>query len=241
MFRLFPFDAHTRIEILEEQNPHAHNHSLESEVQRLWQLALSKRKTPLTDGRIFSLTHIQPGLLQGVFIPYRYFVAQLEAPELYPTLQVQTMAVSGLLQCQDGIVWGRRHPDTVFGGNMMELVPSGGLSRQAIRSGRIDVGQQIIIELQEEIGIPAAMIPEPRPFCCFEDTILHVWDVGMELQLPCNGAQLLKYYEKQGCWEYSSLSWVAEDQLSSFIADHEEQILPLSKEMVRHWLASRTE
>src|ERR1700733_13935178 len=78
--------------------------SVQSEVEQLWQAEQQRSGKPLTNGRILSAVEISPQRILGRVAEYRHLIAQRARPELFDVLRVRPVAVSGVLECADGLV-----------------------------------------------------------------------------------------------------------------------------------------
>jgi hypothetical protein len=191
---------------------------LAREVERLWEAEQQRRGRALFNGRILSATEIGAGRIAGYADEYRRFIAQRQRPDLFAELRVRPVAVSGLLRCPDGIVFGRRAGFTTEDAGMWELAPSGGVDTSGIHGvSRADLKLQILAELREEIGLTPDKI-EAIPFCVVEDPDSHVVDVGIRLEAPdLTAAAVLGAHRERGSAEYSELVVVASANVAEFI------------------------
>ena len=192
---------------------------LETEVQGLWEAEQERRSNPLFNGRILSASDIAPSRITGHVVEYRRWVAQRARPDLFVALRVRPVAVSGLLQCADGVVFGRRAGTTTQDAGMWELVPSGGVDTSDVeRMSRADIRGQILTELHEEVGLTPDKVTEVMPFCLVDDHDSHVIDIGIGLKAPGLAAdEVLRAHRESGSGEYGELAVVAQEHLAEFI------------------------
>jgi hypothetical protein len=138
-------------------------------------------------------------------------------PALFARLRVRPLAVSGLLTCKGGVVFGRRAADVAFDPGCWELAPSGGVAPESANAaGRIDLARQIKIELEEEVGLAAAEVAEPEILCAIEDDETRVVDIGIALASPLVGAEVRSRHARRSNREYAELAVVAPDDVAAF-------------------------
>ncbi|MBM3581099.1 MAG: NUDIX hydrolase, partial [Alphaproteobacteria bacterium] len=158
--------------------------ALEAEVTAIWN-AERARRYGLVDGLIFSVERFSAARIEGRYVPYRRLVAQRADPTLFADLRVRPLAVSGVLTCKGGIVFGRRAADVADDPGRWELVPSGGVSPDSAGPGRrVDLGRQICAELAEEVGLKSADVSSLKVICAVEDDETRVIDVGIAIMSP---------------------------------------------------------
>ena len=102
-------------------------YEVENRVTEIWNNALKESKNELLDEVVLSFLGIQNDKILVAPFNYRYFYAQTCFPDLYPLLKLNILAVSGLLVCKNGIVFGYRSTEVFQNSKMLELVPSGAL------------------------------------------------------------------------------------------------------------------
>ena len=153
----------------------------EEALERIWRRDLADPDRLLFNGTLFSVAAIEKGRIAGHFIEYRRYHAQRREPGLFPELRVRPLAVTGLLEIAEGIVFGCRGTAVAQESGAWELAPAGGIDRDAVIDGKIDPATQIVLELHEELGIESRQLTRIDPFCVLEDTESHVIDFGIAL------------------------------------------------------------
>lgn len=159
---------------------------LENEVERLWLAEQERRGKAIFNGRIMSASTVSSNRIHGYIVEYRLLVAQRAKPALFKELQVRPVAVSGLFECTDGIVFGRRAGSMTQDAGLWELVPSGGIDTSKINDDasptvNVDLSSQILTELHQEVGIKSDFASSVNPFCLVDDTDSHVLDIGIAI------------------------------------------------------------
>ena len=200
---------------------------LESEVERLWQAEQRSRGKPLFNGHILSATEVGPARIAGRRVEYRCLVAQRARPELFEALGVRPVAVSGILRCPDGVVFGRRARSSAQDPGLWELVPSGGVDMAGIaEAGLIDIRNQMLTELNEEVGLSAGQVTVSAPFCLIEDHESKVLDIGLALTAPALTADI-HYASSER--EYDELAVIPQAGLKHFLEQVGTQLVSVSR------------
>lgn len=193
-------------------------------VDQAWDQEQKGRARPLIDGKLFSFVAHMPPRMRGCIIPYRRFVAQNRNPELFPKLRVRPVAVSGLVMCEDGVVFGRR-AGTLVDAGCWELAPSG-----SIDNPRAGARAQLLKELTEETGIPAAAVNDIAPLAVIDDEGAHTVDIGYTLFVQLSALDIRRYAQRAS-GEYDTLEVVPTDQLERFLAAHD--VIEVSRALLK--------
>jgi hypothetical protein len=213
-----------------------------SRVEQIWQTEIQNRgpDKSLFNGRLFSIERTQPGRIAGWLAEYKWFLAQRREPALYDALRVRPLAITGLLHCADGIVFGRRASHVEQDAGRWELVPSGGVDDSATRpDGSIDLAQHVIKELTEETGIVRELIEgSPPPFAIARDESSHVSDVGILLRTSLSEADIQATFARLTNREYTDLQVVAFDRVGEFIQRCFDSLAPVSLALLQSYQQS---
>lgn len=228
----------TAIELRLAEPPPALSAGLQAEVDELWRQEQAQRGGGLFDGQIFSVRDGTPPLLTGGFVPYRQWLAQRRRPDLYEALRLRPLAVSGLLRCADGIVFGRRGGRTTDHPAQWELVPSGGIEPGCVSGQQVDALRQILSEAEEEVGLAEDEVVAMGIFGLIEDLTSHVIDLGIALASRCSAATLRERHRIRGSDEYTALAVVAENDVAGYVASRGDSLIPASAELLRLWRGS---
>ena len=193
-------------------------------VEAVWNLELARRGGALFNGRTVSVLSHAPDLILTRIVEYRVVLAKRRRPDLFAAIAIRPLAVSGLLRCVDGIVFGRRGQNVTADAGLWELVPSGGIDAAdgKARSPR----DQVLTELREEVGLEAAAIRDCRPFCLIEDGSTGIFDIGIALQTDLE-AGAVEEAHRRASDEYSELRVVPDHRVAEFLAGG--AILPASR------------
>jgi hypothetical protein len=226
MLTIREFPVTSTVTLLEEKI--SLSASVESEVDSLWLAEQRQRKVPLFNGSIVSAVEILPVGILGRAVEYRHWVAQRARPELFDVLHVRPIAVSGLLECADGTVFGRRGVEMMQDAGLWELVPSGGLDARNRAAGEVDYRAQCMMELREEIGIDSDQVSSVRPFCLVEDLDAHVLDIGVAMESALVADAVLRAHRTAASKEYDELRVVPRAALAEFGRSESSQLVRVS-------------
>lgn len=191
---------------------------IEARVDEIWQREKQLRSHELYNGRLFSIGHCDARTIVGWISEYRYFLAQRREPNLHAALKINPLAVTGILSCPDGVLFGRRSDRSEMDAGCWELVPSGGVDDTAVGSaGRVSIERSILTELEEETGIGASELSaHSRAVALVEDPQSHVTDVGIMLATTSSAAQIQRRFAALEKREYSELEIVAPADVGAF-------------------------
>ena len=217
--------------------------SLENEIEDLWLEEQERREKTIFNGCIMSATNVSCDGIVGHIVEYRHLIAQRARPDLFDVLRIRPVAVSGLLECSDGIVFGRRASAMTQDAGLWELLPSGGIDTSNITFRgsesadivEIDFRCQILTELSQEIGIKFDNLSAVRPFCLVEDTDSHVIDIGIMLKLPLSYNEIQGIYRDIATREYNELQIIPRLKIDNLIQRDAGQFVGVSVALVQHF------
>jgi hypothetical protein len=208
---------------------------VEAEIERLWNAEQSRRGKALFNGKILSAMEVDPDWIVGSIVEYRHLIAQRTNPELFHELNVRPVAVSGLLECAAGVLFGRRAKSVTEAAGLWELCPSGGLDvSEAVAGGDVDYRAQILVELREEIGVSADAASKVAPFGIVEDSVTHVIDIGIAISISMSPNEITTAHRNFATKEYEELTIVPRKDLMAFIAKNRECITEVSTALIEN-------
>lgn len=197
-----------------------------------WQAAQQKRPG-LFDGAILSVVTLSPQRLVVAPARYRDLVAARMAPHVRAELGLRPLAVSGLLSCPDGLVFGRRAADVTQAPGLWELVPSGGVDAP-VEWAPPDLTRQILTELREEIGLRPDQVRVGAPLGLIDDQDSGVVDVVMPLWTDLRGDEIQQAYKAHASAEYDAvLATLSPEDIAP------EQMLDETRLILKYFLARR--
>lgn len=193
--------------------------ALDAEVDRIWAIAQQDMNGKLFNGQVFSADVIIPRLICGHWTEFRRIVAQMRNPALYPLIGARPLAVGGVIQTPDGIIFGRRPTGAIYQAGEWQLPPAGSVDPGALRDqGRIDIIAQLLTELHEELGLTPDTVHTPQPLCIVEHGESHVLDLGIALTTQLTEPQIRAAHAAHGNAEYDPLRFVPLADLPAFLA-----------------------
>jgi len=207
------------------------------QIENIWIAQQNKKGNKLYNNYIISAVSVTKECIHCCLVEYKFFIAQHTQPNLYKFLKVRPVAVSGLLICDDGVVFGRRNKSTTQDAGLLELVPSGGIEyNQKLDSINVDYIGQILIELNEETGIDRKSIINIYPYCFIEDELSHVIDIGIAIETNLDKKNINDLYKKKSTDEYDNLQIVSDSDLYNFIELNKYKLVNISYELLYFYL-----
>lgn len=227
-------DLRGELEIVVVPEPAGPSAAVLRRIEETWRREKSERGDQLFNEPLFTVIGRGKRRLEGCFVDYKWFLAQLRDPTLYPHLGIHCLAVSGLLECDAGVVFGLRSGATSQDQGRWELVPSGGIDRGSqCADGRVSCQRQLLIELEEELGLPQAEVTPPEPFLLVEDSETHVIDIGMHVRSLIPGEALMRRFGALASREYDELIVVPRLSLPGFLAQQGDRVVAVSRALLQ--------
>jgi hypothetical protein len=197
---------------------------LETAVAAAWAGAMAQRPG-LFNGVLLSAVADSSGTLQVRQAEYRHFVAQRRRPELATRLQVNPVAVSGLVVTNDDRwIFGRRGEAVTQYPLHVESVPSGTLDERALagqapRPGLVlDPMICLMAELSEEAGIGSDDVADVQPVGLFLDVEERTYDIAYLLRLRRSAAEISACLAAAEGPEYHQLRALHRDEVTVAMA-----------------------
>lgn len=185
---------------------------IESRIEVLWAEEEARLGKVLFNGSLFSATAITPTRLEGHFVPYKHFVAQMRDPSLADAVGIYAVAVTGVTRSADGskILLGKRSETVLQYPGEYELVPSGGVDADSIQDGHVDFMEQLYRELEEEAGITKNQVLSSAPTKLVYDSKLRIWELCCDVVVDASVALQARPEE------HSELVWVPAEEAADF-------------------------
>jgi hypothetical protein len=215
----------TLLKVTAEPDPPPLHADLEIEVGALWNAEVKIRGQTIFNGSLFSVSEWKPDCIRGFFVEYRLYVAQQRHPDLFKHLCVRPLAISGMINSPDGLIFGRRSADLASNPTKWELAPSGGISSESRPpAGTVDYMRQFYTELIEELGISESEVSGTSPFALIEDQSTHVFDIVLAADTNMGAGEIRKVF-LNASGEYSELKFVPVSTLGYFLNEYRRDII----------------
>jgi 8-oxo-dGTP pyrophosphatase MutT (NUDIX family) len=209
--------------------------SLEAEVEAIWCSEKARRGAKLFNGTLFSVEEVSSSTVSGRLIEYRRFLAQLRRPELFESLQVRPLAVTGLLQNAEGIFFGYRDSGMAQQANCWELIPAGGIDASTLTANsEVLPDEQILRELKEEVGLDRSLIVRQRLVAFCEEPEHRVFDLVWELETALDSSAVQAAHSRLEHPEHVDLVCAAWNDLETFLADGRRSFAAGNRELMSH-------
>lgn len=218
-YQTLKINSHYRIEIVDSHEELQLSDAVKTQIDKIWQVETAKRH--LFNGSFLSALSFDNRQLKGIFVPYKYFIAQLKNPDLKPLLKITPVSVSGLTWIGDNVVFAKRSSFVTQFQNHYELAPSGGIDLECVEGNRVDLRGQIKKELEEELGVSPRKVKAIKFFALIYDKELESIDL-------CADIRINPFAMHSQALEYSQIITVPSGELDSFIKMENEQFVPLS-------------
>jgi hypothetical protein len=201
--------------------------ALNAEVDRLWVVAQARTGGKLFNGRVFNADTIKHDQLCGHWTEYRRVLAQMDRPDLFDGLAQRPLAVNGIVQGPDGLVFGRRPDEAVYQPGQWQLPPAGCVDDRSARpDGTADMLTAVLAELREELGLASDAVSASQPLALVEHAGSHVLDLGIALRTGLTAGGIRAAHAAAGNAEYAGLEVVALADLVGFLARIANDLTP---------------
>lgn len=198
---------------------------LEQRVSELWSEAIAINST-LFNGPVLSADVLSPTNISGHWTEYKRIVARARDWSLAASLHIQPLAVAGLIEGPDGIVFGKRPDNTVYQPSMWQLAPAGNVDPSAESQGTVDLHGALMTELREELGLSAGTVSDARPVCAVLHPSAGIVDVCISLQTRLTAADILQAHATLSDMEYPCIAIVPRRDLPAFLAGRAGSVAP---------------
>ena len=219
------FDVEPGVRIVADAERPALSGATERAVEAAWRAARAAAPA-LFNGAVFSVDRVTPARIEGHWTEYRRIVAQLRVPALAAELRVRPLAVAGLIEGPDGIVFGRRPAHAVYQAGLWQLAPAGNVDPAAVVRGGIDPVAALAAELREELGLDMAAMSAPRPLCLVEHPGIGVLDLCLAMRTALSAEAIVAAHARDGDGEYPEIASVPRAALPGFLAAHGPAVAP---------------
>ena len=225
--------------LLIEKHRTKHDDAQLAIVDKIWSEA-QRKNSRLFDGSILSCISDSSNRIISTIDNYRLFFSKKSHPVLLDKIKIMPIAVSGILECKDGFVFGKRAKFTTQDAELWELVPSGGLDASIINDiNTYDFKQQLLTELYEEMGINQDMLLTITPFCYVIDHEASVLDIGIYMYSDVSQETINHCFTTVRSFEYQSIIFVPRNIIIDFIAMEGQNLSSISVAIMEFFLKRR--
>jgi len=198
----------------------------ERRIDVLWKEALQSNPA-MFDGPILLVRAIDGENLSACRASYRHVVAMRRDPALRQALGgLRPLAVSGILSCPQGLVFGQRSAEVATAQGLWELVPSGGAESE-------DLDRQILGELEEEIGLCPPQVRLGPPAGLVTTPVLV--DVILPIETELNADAIFESHARLGSPEYTRLRTLAPEAAATI---PKGEMVPATRLLLDHLFLS---
>lgn len=196
----------------------SYSKSLEDLVDSIWEKEMQENGTLLHNGSILSLRNFDGVTFHFEVTQYKYFIAQLRQPELIKEINILPIGITGITIAGDYILIGRRSKLVSMNSNHFELAPAGSLD------SNMSIYQQVIKELEEEIGIPEYEVLKITPLALVKDLKQNYAEIVHKIELLPDAMEKTLFSDL----EYSSILWMTKKQIKEHMLLNEKHYVPMS-------------
>jgi hypothetical protein len=209
--------------------------AIEKEIARIWDAGKEASGARLFNGLLFSVEQLSADTVTGCLIEYRIYLAQLRRPDLYAELRVQPLAVTGLLQNQEGLFFGLRSSGLAQQPHCWELIPAGGIDATTLTAdSRVQPHEQLLSELEEEVGLKRAEVEPPQLVCFSEDLESHIFELVWDLETVLDTKSIMAAHSAVTHPEHSKISCVPWRDLNHFLDGGQRSIVSGNRDLLHH-------
>lgn len=160
-------------------------------ADEVWKDELKKNPS-LFNGRILHFIQMKGGVLQGVYVEYKYFLAQLRGLDL----GIKAVCISGITAFQNKILIAKRSHSVSQYKGAYELLPAGGFDNSTL-----DWQKQFENELKDEANIPQEQIEKITFHSVVHDIRESIVEIVARIELKSpefaltDETELIKWYD----------------------------------------------
>ncbi len=180
--------------------------TLKKEVENVWENAKLSSSSLLYNDLLFNVLACNADTITGQFVEYKYFFAQKFNPSKFKKLNINPLAVTGLVRKNNKVLLGKRSMRVHQNKGIWELAPAGGVDSSALNGDIIDPISAVIQEFEEEIGLPLNKSDTRFELKLLaQDLHTKVTDIIIEISCPIDKAKLLAAATENSNTEYTEI------------------------------------
>ncbi len=201
LWKTIPLKSNCSIEILDKK---VFFHSdINKKIEYIWNL--KKRENPnLFNGRVFTVTNLSDIKITGFWTEYKFIVAQMKNHQFYQELNLQPLAITGLIRCPEGFILGKRNNHAIYMSNYWQTCPAGSIESRN-QDNNINLIDQLFAELQEELGLDKTYFQQPILINATTHPETHIIDLGFSLKTNLSFENIRHHWIDKGNTEYDEL------------------------------------
>ena len=237
--KLVKINQNTKINI-HQSDHYKFNRKMNLIIEKAWLTEQKRLKNKLFNGQIVSFNSIKRNTIYANYRSYKLLVAQNLHPELFSEINLQPLAFSGILECLDGFIIGRRNQYQTQDAGKWELVPSGGIEKVFDdKHLHTSLRKQVEIEIKEELGINPSKISDLEIICGIYDGSSRVVDIGVRIIIDKTFNEIFKCFNSLTYKEYDVISYVHKKNLKKILKNNNMEFVGVSKKILLEFLNSR--
>lgn len=219
-----------------EEEPFFFTEADVAKIEYFWLEAQKQRGGSLFNGKLLSVVDFKNGKLIGKFVDYKFYIAQIAAPELELLLRISPISISCICSFRGKLLLGRRSQKVTEFPGYYELVPSGGIDPSNVTKGIVDISSQALLELEEEAFLVRKLVKKVTPFVLIKELRSGRCEVCIEIVLD---SKMAERHESPDQGEYSELLWISPNELQEFFLRNAKVCVPFSLFLFHEFLVKR--
>lgn len=200
-----------------------------AKIESIWNEEQQKRGQYLFNGKILNHLSHDSHRLDGHFVEYKHYLAQLRDPSLRKFLPIQGVGMTGITLAENHVLMGRRAAHVTSYPNQFEFAPAGGVDSDYVENGLFLLKKALLSELHEEVGYNPPAVESLQPFALISEPHINHWEICTRIILKPHQKDLLPPSSP----EYSEILWLPLKNLDSFFNLHSNEIIPMSRFVLR--------
>lgn len=227
-----PISPSFSLKILNPPHPFSLTAYEQRRVEQIWDKANRVRGGALFNGKIFSLNTCSEQGIEGYFVDYKYYLAQLLDLSLRKVLPIEAVTINGITCAGNKVLVGRRSSLVTQYGGYLEFVPSGSIDPTTASDGEVDYRKALIQELEEETGIASSEILTISLLALIRcEKSCHA-ELCLKIFLHSSWQNIFSFPKR----EYQKFHWVSERDFKKIMKKHPSQIVPLSAILYKEFM-----
>lgn len=224
------FDVAPKVQLRIEHSSNAPSPPLLQKIDKLWASGLSQGTQNLFNGKIFSVVSLKQDHISVAPVEYKYFYAQVCEPALFDDLRIRPLACTGVLNCDEGIIFGRRSHNVTLDQGKWELAPSGVFDGDCeVMENELSSTKLLRKEAEEELGIPHNHVQPGDVHYVIQDNESHAVDLIVAVAVTLSGGDVLRYFENRTNLEYSEIKIISPRDLGAFLQANASSMSAISR------------